>query len=530
MNPATQLSTLTVATTADRHIARTDLVLWMLCAGVAACGAWFALAKIADHDVANAITMAGRILDGAVLYRDILEQSPPVYFLLLTLPVALARTFGADPILVLHAAVLGLALLATVLAVRLATTCFVGKPPPAPLIALPLLLALLMAAGNDFGQREHVLAILLAPYLMAAAGGEASRGTRLAVGVLAGIGVSIKPHFALYPVAVEAIVAWRARDLRTMLRTEVVAAVLTGAVAVAVTIVGFPDYLREIVPLVRATYYGYDQDFLAIVMTGPVLATVVLIGAALLLAGRARGARARPLVRVLAAAACAGLVVYLVQKKGWRYHALPAMTFAIMALGCALIDALAADLAVRSRRSLALAVTVIATAGLTAMSLRDRLDDTRRRAAEVRPLVELVSQAAPRPVLFLSTWVLYAFPVVNYGRTAWPYRYHVLHPLPGLYRAYDPHAGAAPFRRPGEMGPIEARFFATVVEDVERFPPQMIFVDRNEQQAPLDDLGFDFIAYFSQDPRFAHVMDGFRYAGRVSNHDVYVRREITAGR
>jgi hypothetical protein len=103
-------------------------------------------------------------------------------------------------------------------------------------------------------------------------------------------------------------------------------------------------------------------------------------------------------------------------------------------------------------------------------------------------------------------------------------------PLPGLYRSFDSAAAGRPFRTPQEMGPTETRFFETVINDVLQYPPQLILVDRHPQYAPLDDLGFDFIAYFSQDPRFAQVMDGFRYAGRVSHHDVYVRREDVAGR
>src|SRR5438105_14875090 len=118
MTPATQLSTHMRAAAADRYLLRTNVVLWIVCAGVAASGGWFALAKTVDHDVANTIEMAGSMLDGAALYRDILELSPPIYFLLSTIPVALARILGADPILVFHAAVVGLTLIATALAVR----------------------------------------------------------------------------------------------------------------------------------------------------------------------------------------------------------------------------------------------------------------------------------------------------------------------------------------------------------------------------------------------------------------------------
>src|SRR5262249_24070369 len=151
--------------------------------------------------------------------------------------------------------------------------------------------------------------------------------------------------------------------------------------------------------------------------------------------------------------------VVVVQHKGWRYHELPAMSFAITAIGCALAVAFAADLAMRSRRASTLAVIVIATASLTAVTLGNAFSDTRDRAAEIRPLVELVSQATSRRALFLSTNVSHAFPVVNYARATWPYRYHILYPLPGFYSGFDPATAGAAFRSPAEMGLLEARFF-----------------------------------------------------------------------
>ena len=39
----------------------------------------------------------------------------------------------------------------------------------------------------------------------------------------------------------------------------------------------------------------------------------------------------------------------------------------------------------------------------------------------------------------------------------------------------------------------------------------------------ISDLGLDFIAYFSQDPRFVELLTHYRPAGETSRHDVLVR-------
>jgi hypothetical protein len=396
------------------------------------------------------------------------------------------------------------------------------------MLALPVLFAFLLLPGPDFGQREHMLAMVLLPYFVVVASGHPSRisrPSRAALGIAAGIVIAFKPYFGLYLLLGEGILLLRRRDPRLLLRAEVIAIITVLASAVLGTVILFPEYLDFIVPLGREVYHGFEEP-LAVVMTDAATYwTLALCVAALMIAARTSDSSMRDLVGTLVAAAAAALVIFVMQRKGWIYQALPALIFATIAVGASLVAALAAHAARRGGSLVAVAVAAAIVVLPGALLTYGAFVDSSRRAAEIRPLIDLVSQATPRRALFLSTHLPHAFPVVNYAGASWPYRYHHLLPLPGLYRGFDPRAAGAPFRRPDQMGPTEARFFATVVEDALRFPPQLILVDRGSQYAPLDDLRFDFVAYFRQHPQFARMMDGFRYAGRVSAHDVYVRSE-----
>lgn len=63
-------------------------------------------------DVAWLLTVSERVLDGAVLYRDVLEANPPLSVWLYLPVVALARAFGTSPEALLPAYVMLLAALA----------------------------------------------------------------------------------------------------------------------------------------------------------------------------------------------------------------------------------------------------------------------------------------------------------------------------------------------------------------------------------------------------------------------------------
>jgi hypothetical protein len=499
---------------------------WALCAAIVLIGVPFDLSKIVHHDVGYFIDAAGRMLDGARLYRDLLELNPPVMYALAMVPVALARLLHANPVLVFHASMVALAFGSIAFAVRIARIVFAGRDFPVHWLVPPALFAFLVLPGLNFGQREHILAMLLFPYLVAAAGDVARIPARMStvIGLVAGVAVALKPHFALYIVATELIVLFRTMSLRTVIRPAPFAAAGVAIVAAVATVLLFPDYLSNIVPLGRAVYKGYESPLDIVILQRDFVLTVPLLICLAVILMHPAAARTRDLAVLLFGATVTALIVFVAQKKGWRYQALPALSFVIIGLGVAIAALLAQLPPASRRRAPALAGGLLVFLALAMMTNTWGDDETAK--AEAAPLTDIAARnARGAPILFLSTHLSYAFPVINDSSARWPHHWHHLLPLPGLYLDYDPARTGRPFRTPGEMGAIEAAFFETVIADAVKSAPRVIFIDRRRQFSPISELGLDFVAYFSQDPRFAELLTHYRAAGTVSQHDILIRTD-----
>ena len=116
--------------------------------------------------------------------------------------------------------------------------------------------------ARDFGQRDHVLALLIVPYLIAAArplvpdSGRWPVLTRLGVSAAAALGVALKPHHVVIPVAVELLLLVRSRRLRVL---EPAVFLAVGVAYLSAIQVLAPTFLTEVLPLVRDTYWAFGQ-------------------------------------------------------------------------------------------------------------------------------------------------------------------------------------------------------------------------------------------------------------------------------
>ena len=283
------------------------------------------------HDAAWQMWIGRQMLHGADLYTEIVEVNPPLWFWM-SVPIA-----GAAEVL----RVPGMAALAAFLLVAVAISTWLTKlvlPRDAPL--WPMLVAMVFPLQH-FAQREHFALIVAIPYVLLVARRERgdavpARDAAL-IGFVAALGFALKPQFALVPLVLE-LWAWNARRIRP----ETIA--LGGsAVAYSMALLIFePDYLRTALPLALTAYSQFKPLELHSLL--PSLAAL-LFACPLLV--RARG--------VAAAFTVAGLafyLVYILQLKGWPYHAVPA-------LGMLLIAAVLAAQGSNVRRALAFASAIV---------------------------------------------------------------------------------------------------------------------------------------------------------------------------
>jgi hypothetical protein len=179
-------------------------------ATIVAFGLYSSLTLEMNCDVVILLHEAGRLLDGARLYVDIMEFNPPLIIYLNLPVVATSRILGVSPQILFPIFVFALALWSLGLCHRLRSCRPAGLDQVALLVLATVLLVLV---GGMFGQREHLLLILILPYAFAAAiisdGGKVPRALGLGTGVMAGIGFALKPYFLPAFLAVEIYLACR---------------------------------------------------------------------------------------------------------------------------------------------------------------------------------------------------------------------------------------------------------------------------------------------------------------------------------
>ena len=471
------------------------------------------------------------------LYRDVVEINPPLIVALNVPVVWAAREFGVSEFL-LYRLILALAIAALLLFTRrLLTRYVVLDAASRRFILLVSVFVLFPLAAEDFGEREHLVLALLWPYAALAAarvrGSEPTRGEAMAVGLLGGLALALKPHFGLAWLALELYVRLRRADLRTRLTPELGLVAVTLLTYAGIVLTLTPEYLGLAAQLGPA-YMTYLRDpFYRLLITGPGVALVLL---ALLAAFASRhAADSGGGWGVLAALTVGFLLAGAAQEKGLRYHFYPAFgsAFALLAVVAAQTSgrdrgrdrgALSERLYATTARLVAAAI-VIVVLGRTAVEAAGGGPAERRARAQFLTLAELVRERAQgEPVGVLSYHIESAFPLVSYAGVPLASRFPHLWLFPVSYWHELHQEAPLAYRRPETMGPRERYLFESVREDLTSARPRVLLVLRPARDVPRNGLRrLHYIQYFSRDPALAALFSEYQLVGSYGEHDVYER-------
>lgn len=477
-----------------------------------------------NHDVAAVLDFSGRWLGGERLYADIVDVNPPLIFVLNLLPAAIGAWTPLDAVQALLLCLLGLCALSAGLALRLL--------PEAPVeaaclaVGIPLLT---LAAGYDFGQREHLMVLAALPYLLLAArrieGVPTGRGLALGCAVLAGLGFAQKPHFLVVPGLVEGLVLLRrgpGRALRDPVPWTMAAVWLLYLAAIPVF---FPDYFGRVLPLIWR-YYLHLSNFSwwQVILTERLGTALMLLLPLAVLAFLQPGWGALP--QVLALAGLGTALSAVAQHKGWTYHALPVRLLA--GLLAVVLAARWLDRALPAMRALraAPAAAVVAAFALGIHNFAGaeapwrEITWTWSRPGQLSALLE--RHVHGRSLLVLSPDIFPIYPAVNYAHARMTLRWMNLWLLQGVYRHCP--ANGARYHEIQEMPPAEAEVFRSVADDFARAPPAAVLVSRNPG-IPRCGREFDFIEYFSRSPLFAGTFRRYRAAAELDGYRLFLRED-----
>lgn len=455
-------------------------------------------------------TFAEKVMDGAVPYVDVGDPNPPAAFVVEMPAVALARLLRVPA----EAAVVALTLLTALLALAASGRLLqrAGLLPAREIVPAfnAAAFVLLLAPALCFAEREHVVLILLLPFLAVRAARRAaappSAADATAAGIAAGLALAFKPYYAL-PIGCVLVSDLVLRRRPASLRApEIVAAALAWALAALATLVLCPAYLATL--RLASDVYGRAHEAMSIVLSAPpFLATLALL-IAVAFTGRARS---DPRVVVAVSASLGFTATYLIQAKGWMNHAYPGLALALLACLFVVLRR-ETDASVRRR----IALFALLPGCLAAPLFMGALVDLRQGEDQPGLTAAVARLAPPHPrIAALAQELGIGHPLVRRLGGTWVGRQNC------LWLAY-----AANVERVGTRDPARrAHLQALIDEDAEAFAadvargrPDVLLVGSRQLEI-----------WARRRSAYGSLFDDFTHAADVGEVEIWLRRTAPAG-
>ena len=201
-------------------------------------------------------TVCDKLLDGARAYIDVIETNPPGAFLIYMPAALVARALGVAIEPVVSICVFAGAFACIVFSGAILRTSGLLRREEETYALNAAVFALIVTPGLSFAEREHLASFLVLPALSIYAARASNAPARLShaiiAGLLAGVAMSIKPHFCLalgFPIL--ALIGlrkslWPAFGAENLVATGVVVAF------VAATFAFFPGFFDVLPSIVEA--------------------------------------------------------------------------------------------------------------------------------------------------------------------------------------------------------------------------------------------------------------------------------------
>lgn len=485
-----------------------------------------------NHDVAAILDVSGRWVAGEKLYVEVIDENLPLAFVLHALPVLAAKWLpGGVPFWFTACVVTGI--FASFLACRRLVR-LVPSADHALTEALlpPVLLFLFTVLPNEhFGQREHLMFVACAPYLIASMarteGVSPSRLSGIAIGLVAGIGLAVKPYYLAVPAAVEVYLLFR-RGWRPTFTDPIPWAIGAMAVAHLVSMFTvFSEFGFVVLPLALESYApigesGWRQVLTSNVMA-PTLVALLIFGAFGVFLTHTLAAQALLAFGIGAALSAVG------QAKGWPYHVLPALSAAILLATFTLSQTIDRYLPI-SRSGHRLPVAVISATLMVLLYFQAALYTPpfykqREYEGSIGGILRhIVEQNAPnRTVLTLSPGIYPFWPMLNYIDGRMTMRFLTMWIVQGIYA--DCEEFPALYNAPDTMSDTEKMVFDAVSEDFAKGKPDLLIVDQIAGMPRCQGRIFDYLEYFQQNKVFADAFEGYEHLTDVERYKIYRRKK-----
>ncbi|MDB4439825.1 hypothetical protein OAF98_02210 [Planctomicrobium sp.] len=382
---------------------------------------------------------------------------------------------------------------------------------------------------KDFGQRDSLALMFCLPYFCLAAakrdGTKYSLLESITAGLMAGMGLSLKPYFLLVPVLVE-LVTFKRWDWKRHFRPETYAVVFFMFAYVGFLFMFVQEYLFEAVPMIKQIYWGFETSSWTLMMYSAEELSITFICLTMLFGQKSNVT----LVKVMFAVALGFLVSYFVQNKGYSYHQSPFRGSLFIAVSV-WISSLSQNYSERKLKAflqvtlICLVVISVNRTGNWFLSYNSFFEggstgNTQRGTpAEQSELIARVNKhARSKKFLAFSTHPYPGFPTAAYVDAEWASRTNSRVFLPAV----------AKLRSMNLPKDDERLVFAETMERKFAFrdlsqQADVILVDSAQDKHGLFGVQFDILEFYREDPQFRELWRAYNEVEQIGATRVFVR-------
>ena len=280
-----------------------------------------------------------------------------------------------------------------------------------------------------------------------------------------------------------------------------IAAALVGLYSICI-FVFCPEYFTIVYPLVRDVYLLLKAPLLALLVSS---ATAVWVGSVLIVLALQNRQRKPDAASFIVLAASFGFAIaFLVQRKGWGYHAYPMVALGLMAVGCAIA---AIDHERTASRRLR------AAAGFAALAMFAKACMWFNASVDVGQIEDQVARLGPHPkILMLSAAAVIGHPLVRTLQGTWVSRQEAFWVREIVRRSRLDQS--IDDRTAARLEVYVERERAGLIEDFRKQPPDVVLIDNQDS---------DWGSWASADPELSALLKPYTPVRTIEGIDILQR-------
>ena len=389
-----------------------------------------------------------------------------------------------------------------------------------------------------FGERDHLIGIALVPFVLMQYALTKNmiipKKIQWSVFLIGALIILLKPHHGLIPFCMIVHRLIVQKNLRVFRDADFIALTVTVLSYVALLFLAFTDYRTVIFPDVVKLYLSKINPDTFKITGFLIIPGIVVLGIAHILRHKIRYA---DLIIFLSLCACASLIPYAVQAKGFFYHLFPAFGFFIPAAFLLLAAVLEKE--IKATRMITV-LTMAALIGMAYTIFPLNLKLPTYADYRVMPLTRTITDNC-RGVENCS-FLMFNDTMGITQETAYVTGFTHASRFPSFW--FLPEMRRMDYKVPGSAAKLHAAYAERVGEDLERYKPQTLVIGRFDVR---DNSFFDFAAYWAVSKKFRAEWENYQHTGMMNiaysdyypgtiaandksvAYDVYRRRDEAAG-